>query len=227
MESLQEFLAENKNSDIFAIAKRCCVAQIAQYIDNHIALNWQTLLQKNSDRLLDAFNRVGDMAYGAYCYKLFRPVHKQLKQAGLRPLPWFPGDFSISREWDNADESDQQRWMWSTIASIEGESLGTIVTIVFHDHNQFRLPRQPEVIALTETSKEGVVEALSERSADFKNAHEFKIEYEDKVSFTVSRQFLAGIFKRSFNGFAEYHPEKESSVIRAGTLPFFASSALQ
>ncbi len=179
MESLQEFLAENKNSDIFAIAKRCCVAQIAQYIDNHIALNWQTLLQKNSDRLLDAFNRVGDMAYGAYCYKLFRPVHKQLKQAGLRPLPWFPGDFSISREWDNADESDQQRWMWSTIASIEGESLGTIVTIVFHDHNQFRLPRQPEVIALTETSKEGVVEALSERSADFKNAREFKIEYEE------------------------------------------------
>lgn len=170
MESLQEFLSENKDSDIFALA---------QYIESHIALNWQTLLQKNSDRLLDAFNRAGDMAYGAYCYKLFRPVHKQLKQSRLRPLPWFPGDFNISREWGNADESDQQRWMWSTIASIEGESLGTIVTIIFHDHNQFRLPRQPQVIALTETSKEAVVEALSERSADFKNAREFKIEYEE------------------------------------------------
>jgi hypothetical protein len=123
MESLQEFLSENKDSDIFAIAKRCCVVQLAQYIESHIALNWQTLFQKNSDKLLDAFNRAGGMAYGAYCYKLFRPVHKQLKQARLRPLPWFPGDFSISREWGNADESDQPRWMWSTITSIEGESL--------------------------------------------------------------------------------------------------------
>lgn len=33
MESLQEFMAENKQSDILAIA---------QYIEGHIALNWQT-----------------------------------------------------------------------------------------------------------------------------------------------------------------------------------------
>ncbi|HEY9634541.1 MAG TPA: hypothetical protein V6D14_14105 [Coleofasciculaceae cyanobacterium] len=32
MESLQEFLSENKDSDIFALA---------QYIESHIALNWQ------------------------------------------------------------------------------------------------------------------------------------------------------------------------------------------
>ncbi|MDM9383077.1 DUF6022 family protein [Chlorogloeopsis sp. ULAP01] len=116
-------------------------------------------------------------SYGAYCYKLFRPIHKQLKQVGLYPLPWFPGDFNISREWGNIDQNEQQRWMWSKITTLEGETIGTIVTIIFHDHTQFRLPYQPQVIALTQTSKEAVVEGLSERSADFKSALEFQIEY--------------------------------------------------
>jgi hypothetical protein len=58
-------------------------------------------------------------------------------------------------------------------------SLGTIVTITFHDHTQFRVPQKPQIIALTQTSKEAVVEALSHRCADFKNALEFKIEYEE------------------------------------------------
>ena len=170
MELLKEFLSENKNSNIFAIA---------QYIDTHIAANWQTLIEKNIDKLVDVFNRAGDMAYGMYLGWLFLPVHKQLKEAGLRPKPRFPGDFNISREWGTKEETDQQRWMWSTIESTEGKSLGTIVTITFHDHTQFRVPQKPQIIALTETSKEAVVEALSHRSADFKNALEFKIEYEE------------------------------------------------
>lgn len=170
MESLQEFFAENNKSDIFTLA---------QYIEGHITENWQILLQKHSDKLLRAFNKAGDMAYGAYLNFLFLPVHKQLKKAGLRPVPRFPGDFQISREWGTQEETDQQRWMWSTIESTAGESLGTIVTITFHDHTQFRVPQKPQIIALTETSKEAVVEALSHRCADFKNALEFKIEYEE------------------------------------------------
>jgi hypothetical protein len=113
MELLKEFLSENKNSDIFAIA---------QYIDTHIAANWQTLIDKNIDKLVDVFNRVGDVAYGMYLGWLFLPVHKQLKEAGLRPKPRFPGDFNISREWGTKEETNQQRWMWSTIESAEGES---------------------------------------------------------------------------------------------------------
>jgi hypothetical protein len=167
MNSSQIVLSGNKESDIHALAR---------YIEDHIAENWQTILQTKHDKLLHAYNRAGDMAYGTYLDLLFRPVHKQLKQAGLRPEPRLPGDFDISREWGRMDETDQQRWMWSTIYSTEGESLGTIVTIVFHDHTQFRLPRQPQVIALTETSQEAVVEALSHRSTDFKNAREAKIE---------------------------------------------------
>lgn len=170
MASLQEFMVENQKRDIFAIA---------QYIEAHIALNWQTLIHKNIDKLVGVFNKAGDMAYGMYLGWLFLPVHKQLKQAQLHPEPRFPGDFNISREWGNQEQTDQQRWMWSTIESTAGKSLGTIVTITFHDHTQFRIPQKPQIIALTETTKEAVVEALSQRSVDFKNALEFQIEYAD------------------------------------------------
>ncbi|GAB1544432.1 hypothetical protein NUACC21_71080 [Scytonema sp. NUACC21] len=168
MESLQEFLGENNKNDIFTLA---------QYIESHIALNWEALIKKNMDKLVYVFTKAGDMAYGMYLSWLFLPVHKQLKQALLRPEPRLPGDFSISREWGNQEETDQQRWMWSTIKSTEGKSLGTIVTIAFHDHTQFRVPQKPQIIALPETSKEAVVEALSHRSDDFKNALEFNIWY--------------------------------------------------
>ncbi|MUG99422.1 hypothetical protein F7734_46905 [Scytonema sp. UIC 10036] len=167
MESLQEFLTKN-NSDIFSLA---------QYIDNHIALNWEPLIRKNIDKLRNVFTKAGDTAYGMYLGWLFLPVHKQLKQALFRPEPRLPGDFSISREWGNQEETEQQRWIWSTIKSTEGKLLGTIVTIAFHDHTQFRIPQQPQIIALSETSKEAVVNALSQRSDDFKNALEFNIWY--------------------------------------------------
>lgn len=170
MASLQEFMAANQQSDILAIA---------QYIEAHIALNWQSLIHKNIDKLVGVFNKAGDMAYGMYLGWLFLPIHKQLKQAQLRPEPRFPGDFNISREWGNQEQTDQQRWMWSTIESTAGKSLGTIVTITFHDHTQFRIPQKPQIIALTEISKEAVVETLSQRSVDFKNALEFQIEYAD------------------------------------------------
>lgn len=178
MNSPQFVVSIHKNSDIHAIGR---------YIENQIDRNWQTLLHQNRDKLLDAFNKVDDMAYGAYCYKLFRPIHQHLKQAGLYPSPWLPGDFNSSREW-GADQSDRQRWMWSTIASQEGKALGTIVTMIFHDHTQFRLPRQPQAIALTETSKEAVVAALSERSTDFKNALEFQVEYAEYLQSLDNRK---------------------------------------
>ncbi len=158
---------DNQANDIYAIARS---------IEQHVADNWQTVLQIHHAKLLDAYNRVGDMAYGTYLNLLFRPVHRQLKAAGLRPWPQLPGKFDISREWGTAEETDQQRWMWSTIKRSTGEPLGTIVIAIFHDHTQFRVPRQPQVIALTETGKQAVIEALSQRSSDFQQAREAKIE---------------------------------------------------
>ncbi|HAZ43486.1 MAG TPA: hypothetical protein DDW76_24990 [Cyanobacteria bacterium UBA11369] len=57
MDSLQIVLSGNKEKDIHAIA---------QYIEAHIALNWQTLIDKNIDKLVNVFNKAGDMAYGMY-----------------------------------------------------------------------------------------------------------------------------------------------------------------
>jgi hypothetical protein len=47
------------------------------------------------------------------------------------------------------------------------------------DHTQFRLPRQPQILALSESGKEAVVEALSRYSADFSQAREFVVEYQE------------------------------------------------
>ncbi len=167
MKIVQKTAADNA-VDIFTLARQA---------EELITENWQRLLEKNQAKLLDAYNRAGDMAYGTYCDMLFRPVHKLLKQTGVSVSPRLPGDFDLSREWGNADESDQQRWMWSTLTAATGEPLGTFVTVIFHDHTEFRVPRQPQIIALRETGKEAVVDALSHRSDEFKQALEFTVAY--------------------------------------------------
>ena len=155
MESSRALLSDDERRDIFALGHR---------IERHIAESWQAILQTKHDRLLEVFEKAGDAAYGTYGTLLFRPVRRQLEQAGLRASPRLPGDFEISREWGNADESDQQRWMWSTIKTAAGEPLGTIVTLFHHDHTRFRVPRQPGIIALREIDKAAVEAELSRRS---------------------------------------------------------------
>ena len=165
MNSLQVNVSDKKEENIYAIAR---------HINAHFAENWQSIFQTNYDELLDAYREMGDMAYGKYCQLLFQPINEHFRQAGLRPVPRFPGKFSISREWGPDD--DRQRWMWSAVSSTTGGLLGTIVTVLFHDHTQFRIPRPPHVFALTETSKRGVAKTLSDLSNDFGDAVEAKIE---------------------------------------------------
>ncbi|WP_054026546.1 DUF6022 family protein [Bacillus sp. FJAT-28004] len=167
---LKAFLEESNES---------LIAAMASYIKNHIHENWQTILLNNQDILLKAYNEAGDVAYGTFLNLLFLPVHRQFKEAEFRLDPKLPGDFDISREWGNAEETDQQRWMWSSVYSSNGEAIGTIVTITFHDHTQFRIPRQPQIIPLSETAKADVVAALSLLSPEFEQALEFTVEYEE------------------------------------------------
>ena len=156
------------SKDLFALAEE---------FESIIATTWEKVLQKNADKLKDAYERGGDMAYGTYLDSLFRPIRKRLKELGLKVKPRLPGDFNISREWGVPDETDQQRWMWSTVYGADGKPLGTLVTITYHDHTRFYLPRPPKLFALAESGKEAVVEVLSNRSEDFKNALEFPEEY--------------------------------------------------
>ncbi|REK77641.1 DUF6022 family protein [Paenibacillus paeoniae] len=153
------------------------IETLGRYIDAHIESNWRDTLQNHADKLQRAYEEAGDMAYGTYLNLLLGPVHKEMKGNGLQPSPRLPGDFDISREWGNEDESDQQRWMWSAIHDGDGSPLGTIVLQIFHDHTQFRLPRRPGILALSVTGKEEVVRVLSQKSASFEQALEFTEEY--------------------------------------------------
>nr|BCJ78218.1 hypothetical protein [Niallia circulans] len=170
-ETLNDFLQKQPESKIGAVAA---------FIQSHIRENWQVILEKEKERLLKAYAEAGDPAYGTYLNLLLLPVHRQLQEAGIRPEPRLPGNFDISREWGRkADRSEQERWMWSTLHTEDVGPIGTIVTITYHDHTRFRVPREPGIIALAETSQEDIVEALSGLSADFKEALEFKVEYEN------------------------------------------------
>lgn len=150
---------------------------VAQHVQRHVSERWRDTLDENAGKLADAYARGGDMAYGTYLGLLFRPLNRQLKAAGLTLTPDLPGDLDRSREWgDTPDETDQQRWMWSLVQGASGEGLGALVTVVFHDHTGFRLPRSPQIIALMESSDEAVIGALSARSEAFRSAREFTVE---------------------------------------------------
>lgn len=183
MDSSHIVLSGNKERDMHAVAR---------WIAAHIEANWQPVFDENRDKLRDAYHKAGDVAYGSYLTYLFQPVHARLREVGLRPVPPLPGDFDSSREWGVAARNDEQRWMWSTITAASGEPLGTIVTVIFHDHTQFHVPRQPQIIALTETGKEAVVEALSRRSADFARAREASIEIAEFLESPEGLEYLRG-----------------------------------
>ncbi len=166
MDSLELFFNEQQNSDIHTLGR---------YIQQHVNEQWQKVFEANKDEMWRRYGEIGDTVYGIYGTRMFKHIHNQFKAVGLRATPRLPGGFSISREWGE-DATDRQRWMWSKITRVDGTTVGTIATIFYHDHEQVRIPRPFQIIALTESSKGAVIEALSQRSVDFKNAQEAKIE---------------------------------------------------
>lgn len=157
-----------QNADIHALA---------QHVQRHVSERWQATLDENAEKLADAYARGGDMVYGTYLGLLLRPLNRQLKAAGFTLTPDLPGNLDSSREWGEApDETDQQRWMWSLVQGANGEGLGALVTVFFHDHTGFRLPRSPQIIGLIESSDDAVIVALSARSEEFRNAQDFTVE---------------------------------------------------
>ena len=102
--------------------------------------------------LKQLFITEGDAVCGVFQKLLFAPIKRSLAAADLKAVPGLPGNFQSSREWGNEAET-QQRWMWSVTQSSSGEALGTLVHVIHHDHTAFRVPQQPEIIALRETDK--------------------------------------------------------------------------
>jgi hypothetical protein len=165
MESLQAFFTDSGSSDIH---------KIAQYIQQHVDEQWETVYQNTRDEMVARYAEIGDSVYGIYGSHLFRHIHHQLKEVGLRATPRLPGDFNSSREW--GEETDRQRWMWSKIVTKDNAPVGTILVAFYHDHEQIRIPRAFKIIGLEVTGKQEVVDALSKLSPDFRQAREAKIE---------------------------------------------------
>jgi hypothetical protein len=168
VESLQAFFEAQQARDILTLGR---------YIEQHVAEQWEPVFLSNRNEMVARYDEIGDSVYGMYGTRLFRPIHDQLRLVGLKATPRLPGRFDTSREWGD-DETDRQRWMWSKITSTEdGAGFGSIAIAFYHDHEQIRIPRPFRIIALSETSKNDVVKALSALSEDFKNALEARIEY--------------------------------------------------
>ncbi len=167
MESLQTFFDQHGSRDI---------QTIAAYIQQHVDEQWETVFQQYREKIVAAYDDIGEAVYGMYGLYLFRPVHAQFKQVGLKATPRLPGHLDSSREWGPDD--DRQRWMWSKITSTEdGQPIGTIVTVYYHDHINIRVPRAPCIIGLDAVRKADVIAALSALSEDFSQALDARAEY--------------------------------------------------
>ncbi|EFH82259.1 DUF6022 family protein [Ktedonobacter racemifer] len=161
MISLEKFLSEKREVTIHTLA-----SYIKQYIQEQCPL----LLQEHQEELLRTLDQAGERAYGVFARMLFLPIQEQLKQAGFVCDPNYPGDFSTSsiEYWGPPEERD--RCYWTVVRTVQGTTLGTIITRVFHDHTQFRIPLPPATFTLEETETDAIVEALSHASVRLQQA---------------------------------------------------------
>jgi hypothetical protein len=155
MKTLDLFLAEKKEVTIHTLA-----SYIRQYIREQLPV----LLQENHEKFEKTFTKAGEYAYGVYGRALFQPLQEELKLAGITTEPDFPGDFATTsiEYWGPPEE--RERCMWSVLATASGQTLGSIVTQIYHDHTRFRIPHIPGIIALEETESQAVLNALSHAS---------------------------------------------------------------
>ncbi len=156
MTSLVEYLDTYENITIYTLA---------EYIGKYLAGEWEGVLNRQRERLVKLYDETGDGAYGQYARSLFNPVQQQLSGAGFASAPAFPGKLAFSLEWGSADA--RQRWMWSVVHNSEGVPLGTLVTILYHDHTRFRLPCAPEVVAFEETETNAIRQRISKAAKNF------------------------------------------------------------
>ncbi|WP_221089374.1 DUF6022 family protein [Deinococcus aquaedulcis] len=154
------------------------IEALGDWLDAQLAAQWQDVLGTHAGKLADAYARAGDAAYGTYLNLLLRGAKRELRAAGLRAQPPLPGDFGVSREWGNAQETDQERWMWSVLHSPDGTPLGTLVVAMAHDHTRFHLPRRPRAFGVPSVDLTQTETLLGERSADFAAALPFHAWYE-------------------------------------------------
>ena len=79
------------SAELLSAEERRDIVALAGYLERHIQAGWLAVLDAKRAKLLDAYERIGEMAYGAYMEFLIRPLRRQMKRAGLRLDQHFPG----------------------------------------------------------------------------------------------------------------------------------------
>ncbi|WP_257347253.1 DUF6022 family protein [Pseudalkalibacillus decolorationis] len=160
MNSLKEVLSQNQEITIHTLAN---------YMNQYTRNNWKSVLQEHQSEFQDAFEKSGEFAYGVFGRKLFGPLIKEIEHEGIV----LESDHLASSVEYWGPPEERERCMWHVCKHADGTPMGSLVTRVFHDHTQFRIPRSPEIIALEKTERSEIVEALSHASSRITKYNEF------------------------------------------------------
>jgi hypothetical protein len=137
------------------------VSSLAAFVKEYVKDHWRVVLREQREKLLDAWERVGEPAYGVYFTALMRPLRQQFVDAGIVTDPAFPGALPHSVEAFAGPMNDRARCMWFVVRRKGGAPFGTIVVRFFHDHTRFRVPRSPDVLAIDETEPDDIADVLT------------------------------------------------------------------
>lgn len=160
MSSLKEVLSRHHEVSIHTIAK---------YMQHYTRNHWDAVLQEHQSEFQDAFDKSGEFAYGVFGRKLFGPLLQEIEREGF--VLETEHLASSVEYWGPPEE--RERCMWTICKRADGSPMGSLVTRVFHDHTQFRIPRSPDIVALEEWDRIEIVEALSRASTRIAKYNEF------------------------------------------------------
>lgn len=135
------------------------LATVGGWVAARVAADWSSSWQRQLPTLTDAWERIGEPAYGLYNRELFRPIQQDLETEGFRCDPALPGSMRQSEE-DWGREDHRERRMWTVLVDRDGTELGALVVRFFHDHTELRLPAGPTMAALPETDHDAIREIV-------------------------------------------------------------------
>ncbi|QFY82698.1 hypothetical protein D0808_15460 [Bacillus subtilis] len=152
MKTWNEFFLQNQEITIHRLAK---------YFNQYVQQQWDIILKKHHDELIETFKKIGEPTYGVYLKKLLQPIMKQLMDEGYLLKTGFIMPNSIEH-WGPPEE--RERCMWCVVKNEDEMPLGTLVLRMFHSHTAFDVPRAPDFLALEQIEKEAIIEAISKAS---------------------------------------------------------------
>jgi len=131
---------------------------LVKWMNGYLAEQGETIRQQHEEELARMFAEYGDRAYGALIHKWMAPLGAQLHATGFGIKAGFQLSDSIER-WGPPEE--RERNAWYVVHTPDGATLGTAVLQFFHSHTHFHLPRPPRFLALEETTRDNIVQAVT------------------------------------------------------------------